>query len=329
MSAAIVAAACCCDAVVPTSVTLTALRGDFANHRWLFTWTHGYVYADTLGPPPCAAPAITEECAPSCEDLYEEVYASQDGCTGERLHEVTAGYRAATLYDQWADGITVPYLDTITEDGDAQVFREPVGGGTPVKIATGTGRSQVQRFYLATELPQMESSGVGTPFDPDTVSTGTGSLATCMLATGSTQNWAVLVRYVKRPVWTVLPWAIRVVAGAAGRTIEIDGTTLTLTISGTPVTYDLTGKTVEDVKDFLDTHPSALLTAVLSEAAIGEHPATDLLAETDAAVVPTSGYLYLALAGYTLQQAIAAASFGSGQVDDRVRSLDLGPQSLR
>lgn len=261
------------------------------------------------GPAPCSAPTSTEECAPSCLDLYEEVYDTQPSCSGERLREVTAGYRASTLYDQWADGITVPYLDTITEDGDAHVYREPVGGGTPVKIATGTGRSQVQRFYLATELPQMESSGVGTPFVPDTVSTGGGSLAACLLATGSTQNWAVLVRYVKRPVWTALPWAIRVVAGAAGRTIEIDGTTLTLTISGTPVTYDLTGKTVEDVIDLLDTHPSALLTSTLSEAAIGDHPATDLLAETDAKVVPTSGYLLLALAGYTLLQSVAGDAY--------------------
>jgi len=211
--------------------------------------------------------------------------------------ELQDGQRVRNLYDGWGDGLFVPYYDSITENVTATVYREPVGGGSPVAIAAGVGTSDVNRFYVDTEVPTV-------------VTTEAGS-GTCAATTGDPGACEVLVRYVDRPVWTELPWGINVWASVANRSLAISGTTLTLTISGTPVTYSLVGKTVEQVKSYLDTHPSALPTAVLSTTAIGEHSATDLLAEFPTTTVPHTGgaTLKLRLVGYTLGDSVEGTAY--------------------
>lgn len=308
---------CCCagggGGDPKAGVVLTALLGSFANTRFLYTWELGYDSGDIGDPPPCTAPTITEPCTPSCEDLYLATYDTPLECSGPVIVELQDGERVRNLYDGWGGGVHVPYHDTIQVSGTYSVSKVPVGGGSPVVIASGVGESETERYYLSTTMPTVVTEEVGS--------------GSCEATTGTPATCEVLVRLMRRAQWTELPWGIAVSASAANRSLALSGTTLTLTVSGTPVTYNLTGKTVEDVRDWLDAQ--SLVNASLSTTAIGEHPATDMLAEFTTATIPHTGgnTLKMRLADYALGDPVeGTAAEPRWQVAQGTRSL--GPDGL-
>lgn len=279
--------ACCCSA--PDAVLLTGYVALFDFSRTIGTWSDPTDPAELSeeDPPPCSLPTVT---LPACS-----AYACSRGETGPGDTQILCPngvdldaarpWGTTTEWDYGADihwtsedGLTLPYVSTSADTGNAaDYYLEEPGGGDVQLVSSGIVEADIDLYEdVLTLMPACLVA------DPECLEQNS-----C-----TTSDRTLRVEYKHRSTWSTPPCAIQLLADAVGTSVEVTATELIVTRSGpTTDTFTLASDDLDGLFTWLDGKgltPYDHGGAGTMNANMGQHPSTLLIVMADTAV-PTSG----------------------------------------
>lgn len=279
----------CCCGDSPNAVLLTGYFACFDFSRAIVTWSDPTDPAEWSeeAPPPCDLPEVT---LPACSS-----YSCSRGETGPGDTQILCPngidldaprpWGTTTTWDYgtdtyWysEDGLTLPYVSTTTDTGNAADYYLPApGSGTVQLVSSGIVEAEIDLYedVLSLMPPCYEA-------DPE-----------CLEQYDCTPSDRTMrAEFKHRSTWSTPPCAIQLLADAVGTSVEVTATQLIVTRSGpTTDTFTLASDDLDALFTWLDGKgltPYDHGGAGTMNANMGQHPSTLLVVMADT-TVPTSG----------------------------------------